>query len=370
MLMSGYQTVLQFSALIGFWGAFVSHMIFPKTSALQWELPVMIQLVPGVLLLLGTMVIPESPRYCAEKEQYKAAEESLSWLRRLPPKNFDLILELGDIREAAEESRTRVKKSFVVEASKKDVRKRLLVGVGLFVFQNMAGSNALNYYAPVIFMSAGFTSVSSSLFLTGLYGIVKLVSAVLFMVYFVHVKNNRFWLHLGSTICGLTMVVLAYFVKNLPTSPESHASGLTVGGIVSIVMVYLFAFFFGVGLGPIPWNICSEIFPFHINTQCCAITTCSQWLFQIVIAAMTPYLLSSIGWGTYLVFAVSCFLCLIWVYLWVPETSGVAVGRAMDELFGADLEKEDEEEDMVEVMERTPLLMFERRRRSSLAAYT
>ena len=46
--------------------------------------------------------------------------------------------------------------------------------------------------APVIFMSAGFTSVSSSLFLTGIFGVVKVVSAAAFMFYFVKIKGNRF----------------------------------------------------------------------------------------------------------------------------------------------------------------------------------
>lgn len=62
--------------------------------------------------------------------------------------------------------------------------------------------------APVIFMSAGFTSVSSSLFLTGIFGVVKVVSATAFMFYFVKTKGNRFWLKLGSIVCGISMLIL------------------------------------------------------------------------------------------------------------------------------------------------------------------
>jgi hypothetical protein len=57
-------------------------------------------------------------------------------------------------------------------------------------------------------MSAGFTSVSSSLFLTGIFGLVKLVSAVAFMFVFVRVNGNRFWLQLGLIVCGVSMLVL------------------------------------------------------------------------------------------------------------------------------------------------------------------
>ncbi len=57
-------------------------------------------------------------------------------------------------------------------------------------------------------MSAGFTSVSSSLFLTGIFGVVKLVSATAFMFCFVNIKGNRFWLQLGSSVCGISMLIL------------------------------------------------------------------------------------------------------------------------------------------------------------------
>lgn len=72
-------------------------------------------------------------------------------------------------------------------------------------------------------MSAGFTSVSSSLFLTGLFGLVKLVSATAFMFVFVRIRGNRFWLKLGTAICGITMVILGKF-HSLKTDCDMHAN--------------------------------------------------------------------------------------------------------------------------------------------------
>lgn len=69
--------------------------------------------------------------------------------------------------------------------------------------------------------------------------------------------------------------------------------------IIPVLMVYIFAFAFGVSLEPFSWNICSEIFPAHIKAKCCAITTCVQRLFQIAIAGITPHPLASIGWATF-----------------------------------------------------------------------
>lgn len=217
----------------------------------------------------------------------------------------------------------------------------------------------------MIFMSAGFTSVSASLFLGGIFGFIKLLASLAFMLKFVHVKGNRFWLILGSSMCGITMLVLAYCVR---TTSQSDDTSISLIGIVSVLMVYIFTISFTVSLGPISWNVCAEIFPLHINSTCCAITTCTQWAFQIVIAAMTPALLASVGWATYLVFGAFCFISLVWIAMFVPETRGLGIGRPMDELFGGETVVYDEEA-VEEVTEVTALLVHDRRRRSSLAAY-
>jgi hypothetical protein len=210
MLMSGYQTALQLGALIGFWGAYASHAVFPSTSAFQWELPVGIQLIPGVLLLLGVLFVPETPRFLAGRELYEESEKALAWLRGSKPEDFEVSKEMDEIKQAAQISRflSTNEQGFFKEIASKSARRRLFVGIGIMVAQNMVGLNALNYYAPMIFVSAGFTSVSSSLFLTGVFGIVKLVSSITFMFVFVKVRGNRFWLKLGSTVCGISMLVL------------------------------------------------------------------------------------------------------------------------------------------------------------------
>lgn len=214
-------------------------------------------------------------------------------------------------------------------------------------------------------MSAGYTSVSSSLFLTGLFGLTKVFSAIAFMFLFVGLKGNRFWLKLGSAICAISMLVLAFCIHHMSPSPapgpdhpgsESTAGQLNPYGIVAVLMVYIFAFAFGISLGPLSWNICSEVFPAHIKARCCAITTCVQWIFQIVIAGITPHLIASIGWATYVVYAGFCVISLIWVQFYVPETQGVALGVAMDELFGAS-PKEAMQEEHVEALDETTALL-------------
>lgn len=96
---------------------------------------------------------------------------------------------------------------------------------------------------------------------------------------------------------------LAAFCINRLTAGTQHPAiptegAPTLNGIVSVLMVYLFTLFFGLSIGPISWNVCAEIFPLHINARCCAITTCTQWIFQMVVASATPLLIARTGWVT------------------------------------------------------------------------
>jgi hypothetical protein len=210
-------------------------------------------------------------------------------------------------------------------------------------------------------MSAGFTSVSSSLFLTGLFGVVKVLSATSFMLVFVYWYGTRFWLKFGSAICGLSMLILAIFVHRMPAPGSADAvEGLTVDGVISVAMVYIFAFAFGISLGPLSWNICSEIFPVHIKIKCCAITTIVQWLFQIVISTITPHLLAKVGWMTYLLYAACCVISYIWVDAFVPETKGVPLGRSMDKLFISASKQVGSSTEFVEDVDETTALLSRR----------
>lgn len=151
VLMSGYQTILQVSALAGFWGAFAANAMFPDVSNLQWQLPVIIQFIPGAFLLLGAVIIPETPQYLASKEKWTAVADSLVWLRQLPEDDPEIVKEVHEVQVAAELNaailRNQRQVSFFREAMKKSIRRRLGVGIGLMIAQNMVGLNALNYCA-------------------------------------------------------------------------------------------------------------------------------------------------------------------------------------------------------------------------------
>lgn len=359
MLLASWQVSMQISALVGFWGAYISHRILPDTTDWQWAVPVILQLFPGAILLFGGVILlPESPAWLAERHDIDALLKAHAWLHQEDPSSPEVKSEVEEYHQAVTERKRmaslRAQKSFFKEISSQPIRKRLICGVGLMSLMTLSGTNALNFFAPVIFMSAGFTSTSASLFLTGLFGVVKLAAALGFMFYFVRVKGHRFWIIVATAVCSVSLFILAFCVRTFEagqTRPLESPDNLNVFGVVACLMVFTFAFFFGIGHGPIAWNFCAEVFPAHLSTKCCTITTCAQWLFQVVNAVATPLLLASAGWYTWIIFGCINAITLVWCVLYIPETRGVPLGEAMDAAFGDTLEAKGNDVEYIEDVE-------------------
>jgi hypothetical protein len=260
--MSSYQVVIQGSALLGFWGAYAANASITDTSDWQWQIPVAIQLIPGAILLLGTLYVKETPHFLAAVDRLDEIEETVAWLRDLPTSDARVQQESREISTTVLAGIRKQKSHhnpFLRQALSNPIRKRLLTGVGLFIAQNLSGvrvdpkhfyqaevannrrqMNALNYYVAIIFMTAGFKTVSSSLLLTGIFGLAKLVAALLFMFVCVRINGNRFWLLWGTGICAVSMFVLGYCVATMPTSGDSESfTAGNVRAVSSVLSVYV-----------------------------------------------------------------------------------------------------------------------------------
>lgn len=156
VLMSGFQVAVQVCALIGFWGAYAANAAVSTTSNLQWQIPVAIQLLPAAFLLIGASYVPETPHYLATNSKNGLAEieRSLAWFRGREEDDTEVLFEANGIHHNALSSRRAVQfqdeRSFIRESFSRPIRKRLSVGVGLMVAQNMVGlvSFSLPYRTP------------------------------------------------------------------------------------------------------------------------------------------------------------------------------------------------------------------------------
>ncbi|KAI8213941.1 putative quinate permease [Colletotrichum sp. SAR 10_76] len=337
-LIGVFEIFLQFSQIVGFWVNYGVNIHISGSSDTQWHVPFALQIIPGSLLSICMFLQPESPRWLLNAGRTDQARRVLQRLRKLPADHPYLNWEINTVLQQIEEETAMGANRGLLEKLREiklpTNRRRLLLGIALMFIQNMSGINALNYYSPSIFQSIGFTGTSVGLLATGIFGIVKAFATMLYMIWGVDALGRRQSLMIGSTGAAIALFYLGAYAK-LSGSFEAgqlSAGDRTPGAYVAIVMIYIFAVFYAISWNGIPWIFCAEIFPMGIRSICLVFTTCAQWLGQFTIVYSTPYMMTDITYGTFLLFACSVVFGFVFTFLLIPETKGISL-EDMDVLF-------------------------------------
>ncbi|PSR87187.1 general substrate transporter [Coniella lustricola] len=296
----------------------ISRQISDANNSAQWRIPFALQMLPGLMLLL-VVFQNESPRWLIEKNHIAKARQALSHIRNLPEDDPALQEELEEI-VADFEGKERLSLGMQARAacSSKKAFYQASIGVVLMFWQQWTGTNSINYFSPQIFESVGLSSGSAALFATGIYGVVKVVFTSLALMFGVE-QAGRKW----SLIVGAGGQAFAMFYIGINQAVHPTDKSLSGNNIFAIICVYLFVVFYSFGWGPIPFILASECSPNHVRSLVMAASLMTQWLFNFVIAKLTPLMLANITFGTYLLFAACCVLMLVYAVFCVPETKGV-----------------------------------------------
>ncbi|KAL4876863.1 general substrate transporter [Aspergillus karnatakaensis] len=332
-----FEIMLQTALVFGFWVSYGVERNISGSDAMQWRVPVAVQLIPAGLLILSMPWMIESPRWLASKNRMEQAHRSLAWVRNLPLEHAYVVNELADIQAAVnhELESTGGDRSFTQilrECAAPGVRNRIIISVLLMLLQNLTGINAINYYSPTIFRSIGFTGTSVQLLATGVYGLVKMITTLVFMIWIVDRFGRRPPLLVGAVGAALAMFYLAIYSQlsnSFHAIPPSDAGART-----AVAMVYIYAIFYGFSWNGIPWIFASEVLPTRVRTIGMMAAVCMQWLAQFMIVYSLPHMVETVTYGTFYFFAACTVVALVFAWLFVPETKGVVL-EEMDLLFGA-----------------------------------
>lgn len=116
-----------------------------------------------------------------------------------------------------------------------------------------------------------------------------------------------------------------YVFLNDPTKAAAAGEVSRSGaGYFAMVCVYLYGLIYCATWQGITWVYCSEIFPLDIRMLCVALTTADQWLWSFIISRTTPYMITSLGYGTYFVSAPACLESIdgLTVYVVLRDSDG------------------------------------------------
>lgn len=285
---------------------------------MQWRLPIIVQIIPGIFFFFFMLFQPESPRWLVEKERYEDAARSLAYIARTDPASPAVQSTLFEIRaDFVGRHRLSIFSQFRKMGETKIIALRCFIPPLLTFLQQWTGTNAINYYAPQIFASLGISSTTATLLATGIYGVVKFVVTCLVLAFVIESWGRKRTLFYGGIAQGLMMLWIGGYMA---VHPQLNVVPATY---VAIVAIYLYGVFFCLGWGFTPLVLGSEVAPGHLRPAVMSLASGMTWLFTYVIAQITPTMLARITYGTFLVFGVASVVMSVWVWAGVPETTGV-----------------------------------------------
>jgi sugar porter (SP) family MFS transporter len=331
-----YELGWQIGGLVGFWINYgLQETMAP--SHRQWIIPFAVQLIPAGLLLMGAFWIKESPRWLFTKGRREQAIQNLCWIRNLPADDLYIVEELAAIDAQLEYERVHVGAGFwkpFAALKQPKVLWRFFLGGMLFLWQNGSGINAINYYSPTVFKSIGITGTSTGFLTTGIFGVVKTVVTVFWLLWLIDRLGRRNLLMIGAAGGSLCMWFIgAYIALSNPTG-KAPAPGtkLSSGGIAAMFFFYLWTAFYTPSWNGTPWVVNSEMFSQNTRSLGQASAAANNWFWNFIISRFTPQMFITMGYGVYFFFASLMILSIPFVYFLLPETKSIPLER-MDELF-------------------------------------
>ncbi|KAL4922876.1 general substrate transporter [Aspergillus aurantiobrunneus] len=324
-----FQEFLVIGVTVSYWLCYgVERNIASSTR--QWRIPIGFQLVPSGLMFIGLWFLKESPRWLMKQGRHSEATASLAFTRRADPESDEVQHELADIRASIEEELASTEGVTWREVLLPGNRLRFLNAFLIMLWQQFSGTNSIGYYAPQLFQTIGVASTDTSLFTTGIYGVVKVVATGLFLIVGIDRIGRKWSLVAGGYWMAAMMFILgAVLVSYPPVNPDS----ISPASIAMVVMIYLYVIGYSASWGPIPWVYISEIFPTRLRAYGVGMGSATQWLFNFVVTKFTPAAISNIGWRTFIMFGIFCVAMAVWVMVCVKETKGRSL-EDMNALFG------------------------------------
>ena len=295
-----------------------THAFWGGIEAWRWMY--LMQAVPAAVFLVTLFFIPESPRYLVSKGRNEEAESVL--VRLLGP--AEAATKLAEIKASfSTDHRPRLADVLTPAGGRGFLGIRAIVWAGLLlaVFQQLVGINVIFYYGSTLWQLAGFTEADSLLINIG-SGAVSIAACFVTIAVIDRIGRKPLLL-IGSAGMAVTLFVMVYAFSQ-GTLDASHKLVLSQQmGIVAVVAANLYVIFFNVSWGPVMWVMLGEMFPNQIRGSALAVCGFAQWFANYLIAQSFPLMASGLGLATsYTFYAVCAVISYFLVKRYIHETKG------------------------------------------------
>merc|ERR1711939_808892 len=340
-LVAGYQFCITIGLLLA---ACVNYGVKDYQGTAEYRVPIGLQFIFGLVLGGGLLFLPDSPRYYIKRGRVEQARKALSSVRGQPQDSEYVEAELAEIIANEEYERSLIPAGSWINGwmncfrgsvfkSNSNLRKTIL-GTSLQMMQQWTGVNFIFYYSTP-FLSA--TGAIDNVFLISLIFTLVNVCSTPTSFWTVERFGRRtilFWGALGMLICQFLVAIIGVTVGFNYTHPDPTNPDLSLADNISavnaqIAFIAIFIFFFASTWGPGAWIVIGEIFPLPIRSRGVALSTASNWLWNTIIAVITPYMVNSdegdLKSNVFWIWGGLCTCAFVYSYFLVPETKGLSL---------------------------------------------
>ncbi|KAI5364563.1 Putative major facilitator, sugar transporter, major facilitator superfamily [Septoria linicola] len=304
----------------GFWFV-TSHGSF------QWRLPLGFQIFFAVLLILGILAFPESPRWLLKHNKTEEAAEIMGRLEDAEPDSEQVQRDIKEINEINRMTSGRLTWKEFFSNGREMNGWRAAAACLSQAFQQIGGINLVTYYATTVFEdSLGFDPALSR-FMTAWLGTEYFLAAclALFVVDKLGRRNMMMW---GAAGMAVSLLVIG----------ASLSTGSMSGAYAATVFIFVYDTSFALGWLGVTWLYPAEVTPMRIRTQANGLSTCSNWIFNYAVVQLAPIMINRIAWKTYFVFFCFNIAFIPCIYFLFPETNSHKL-ETLDAIFNEAYEK-------------------------------
>lgn len=326
-LRGAFISMYQLMVTVGIFMIFVTNSEIAKASS-DWRPMFYAITIPAIIMLVGVIMIPRSPRWLMLKNRVECARKVLNKTRKT---QSEVILDLEYMGKASVK-----KQSFLQTIRNSNFVKVLALAMTLQLLQQCTGINAVIYYSSSIFSAAGVPNPTTATVIVGLVNMLTTILAVMF----VDKIGRKPIMYFGLSIMMITLCIASYIF-------HCQAVLQVSGGVLSIMsknillgstLVFIFAF--AISAGPICWMIPAEIFPLKARDAGMTLSTACNWIFAALVVQFSLPLMAfpngspnpTGGSHLFLFFAICCGLGLLLMKFCTPETRGVSLEKLEENL--------------------------------------
>ncbi|MDK8894592.1 MULTISPECIES: sugar porter family MFS transporter [Corynebacterium] len=273
-----------------------------------WRSMLALAAVPAIILFLGVLRLPESPRFLVKNGHDDEARRVLSYIRPAD----EIERELAEIKTNAEvEQKANATSSWSMLFSGR-YRYLVIAGVGVAAFQQFQGANAIFYYIPLIVEEATGTAASDALLWPVVQGVILVLGSLVFLV-IADKFNRKTLLMMGGSIMAASFLLPA--VINMVVD---NANPMMI-----VVFLSIYVAFYSFTWAPLTWVLVGEVFPLLIRGRASGLASSFNWIGSFVVGLLFPIMTATMAQdAVFAIFGVICVAGVVFVKTCVPETRG------------------------------------------------